>query len=157
MTIRLIVKWYVGSQLVEGRYNVERDRTRTSRSPRRDVPVLARSTTRSLNPMSDAPQLEEMTLRDYASVVWRRKWIVILPMVLTTLVAIGLSMAQTPMYRASAQVLVKTPATAYSLGSTGDVLSPRLVENELQAAKGSELISEVRERRRSPSRHCRCR
>lgn len=88
--------------------------------------------------------MEEMTLRDYASVIWRRKWIVILPMVLTTLVAIGLSMAQTPMYRASAQVLVKTPATAYSLGSTGDVLSPRLVENELQAAKGSELIGSVR-------------
>ena len=58
--------------------------------------------------------------------------------------SIGLSMAQTPMYRASAQVLVKTPATAYSLGSTGDVLSPRLVENELQAAKGSELIVDVR-------------
>ncbi len=94
--------------------------------------------------MPDAPQLEEMTLRDYASVVWRRKWIVILPALLTTLVAIGLSMAQTPMYQASAQVLVKTPATAYSLGSTGDVLSPRLVENELQAAKGSELIGEVR-------------
>jgi len=94
--------------------------------------------------MSDAAPMEEMTLRDYASVVWRRKWIVILPTVLTTLVAIGLSMAQTPMYRASAQVLVKTPATAYSLGSTGDVLSPRLVENELQAAKGSELIGSVR-------------
>jgi capsular exopolysaccharide synthesis family protein len=94
--------------------------------------------------MSDVPPAEEMTLRDYASVVWRRKWIVILPMVLTTLVAVALSAAQTPMYRASAQVLVKTPATAYSLGSTGDVLSPRLVENELQAAKGSELIGELR-------------
>ena len=94
--------------------------------------------------MSDAAPMEEMTLRDYASVVWRRKWIVILPVVVTTLVAIGLSMAQTPMYRASAQVLVKTPATAYSLGSTGDVLSPRLVENELQAARGSELLGQLR-------------
>jgi capsular exopolysaccharide synthesis family protein len=94
--------------------------------------------------MTEAAQLEEMTLRDYASVLWRRKWIVLLPVAMTTLLAIALSTAQTPMYRASAQVLVKTPATAYSLGSTGDVLSPRLVENELQAAKGSELIGQLR-------------
>jgi succinoglycan biosynthesis transport protein ExoP len=86
-----------------------------------------------------------MTLRDYASVVWRRKWVVILPALLTTLVATGLSHQQTSMYKASAQVLVKVPPTANSLGSTGEVLSPRLAQNELQAAEGSELRSRVRE------------
>ncbi len=80
-----------------------------------------------------------MTLRDYAAVVWRRKWLVILPMLLTALVAGLLSTAQTPMYRASADVLVRLPPTANSLGSTGAVMSPRLVENEFETASGSAL------------------
>ncbi len=95
--------------------------------------------------MAEVDVADEMTLRDYASVVWRRKWIVIIPALLTTLVAIALSVAQTPMYRASAEVLVKMPPNAYSLSSTGDVLSPRMVENELQAANGSALKADVRE------------
>ena len=94
--------------------------------------------------MPDVDFADEMTLRDYALVVWRRKWIVIIPALLTTLVAIALSEAQTPMYRASAEVLVKMPPNAYSLSSTGDVLSPRTVENELQAANGSALKADVR-------------
>ena len=94
--------------------------------------------------MADYDVAEEMTLRDYASVVWRRKWLVILPMLLTGLVAAALSMAQTPMYRASADVLVRLPPTANSLGSTGAVMSPRLVENEFETASGSELQSQVR-------------
>ena len=47
--------------------------------------------------MPDVDFADEMTLRDYALVVWRRKWIVIIPALLTTLVAIALSEAQTPM------------------------------------------------------------
>ena len=85
-----------------------------------------------------------MTLRDYAAVVWRRKWLVILPMLLTGLVAAGLTLAQTSMYRASADVLVRLPPTATSLGSTGAVLNPRLVENEFETASGSTLRSQVR-------------
>ena len=87
---------------------------------------------------------DEMTLRDYAGVVWRRKWLVIIPTVLTALVAATLSLAQTPMYRASADVLVRLPPTASSLGATGAVMSPRLVENELETASGSALKTEVR-------------
>jgi len=86
-----------------------------------------------------------MTLRDYARVIWRRKWLVILPTLVTALVALGLSMSQTEMYRATAQVLVTLPATATSVNSTGAVMSPRMVENELQAAAGSALQSQVHE------------
>ena len=89
-------------------------------------------------------QVEEMTLRDYASVVWRRKWLVILPTLLTALVAAGLTVAQTPMYRASADVLVRLPPTATSVGATGAVMSPRLVENEFKTASGSTLQTQVR-------------
>ena len=88
--------------------------------------------------------VEEMTLRDYAVVVWRRKWLVIVPALLTGFVAAVLTLAQTPMYRASADVLVRLPPTATSLGATGAVLSPRLVENEFETASGSTLKSEVR-------------
>ena len=90
-------------------------------------------------------QVDEMTLRDYASVVWRRKWLVILPMLLTAIVAGALSTAQTPMYRASADVLVRLPPTATSVGATGAVMSPRQIENEFETASGSALQSQVRE------------
>jgi succinoglycan biosynthesis transport protein ExoP len=93
---------------------------------------------------AEAQSNAEMTLRDYASVIWRRKWLVIIPTLLTALVAAGLSLAQTPMYRASADVLVRLPPTASSLGSTGAVMSPRLIENELETASGSALKTEVR-------------
>ncbi len=86
-----------------------------------------------------------MTLRDYASIVWRRKWLVILPAILTALVAGLLSMAQTPMYRSSADVLVRLPPTATSVGTTGAVMSPRQIENEFETASGSALRSQVRE------------
>mgnify|MGYP001815928934 CR=1 FL=1 len=94
--------------------------------------------------MADYDVVEEMSLRDYAAVIWRRKWLVILPTLLTALVAAGLTLAQTPMYRASADVLVRLPPTANSLGSTGAVMSPRLVENEFETASGSTLQSQVR-------------
>jgi capsular exopolysaccharide synthesis family protein len=88
---------------------------------------------------------DEMTLRDYASVIWRRKWLVVIPAAVTALVALALSVAQTPQYRATAEVLVTLPATATSVNSTGAVMSPRMVENELQSAAGSELQRQVRE------------
>jgi len=94
--------------------------------------------------VAEFDQVEEMTLRDYASVVWRRKWFVIVPTLVTAFVAAILTLAQTPMYRASADVLVRLPPTATSLGSTGAVMSPRLVENEFETASGSTLKTQVR-------------
>lgn len=95
--------------------------------------------------MPDADPLPEMTLRDYASVIWRHKWIVLLPIVVVGLTA-GLLVSQAEeKYRASAEVLVQIPPTAGSVGTSGLVMSPRMVENELETAKGSELISIVRE------------
>ncbi|MFT4864526.1 MAG: hypothetical protein ACI89G_002864 [Minisyncoccia bacterium] len=74
--------------------------------------------------------------------VWRRKWLVILPVVLAGLTAAVLSVNATPQYRAAADVLVRLPPTASSAGS---VLSPRMVENELETAQGSELRADVHE------------
>lgn len=92
----------------------------------------------------DVDPLPEMTLRDYMSVIWRRKWIVLLPIVVVGVTATLLTAAATPQYRATADVLVRIPPTASSVGTSGSVMSPRMVENELESAKGSELVAVVR-------------
>jgi non-specific protein-tyrosine kinase len=45
------------------------------------------------------------TLRDYLAVVWRRKWLVLLVIVLATGLAYGLTAMQTKMYSSSAQLI----------------------------------------------------
>ena len=49
--------------------------------------------------VSDVDPIPEMTLRDYVSVIWRRKWIVVLPIVVVGLTATLLTAAATPQYR----------------------------------------------------------
>ena len=47
------------------------------------------------------------TVRDYGRVLWRRKWIVVLVVSLATGVAVYLSQRQEPVYKASADVLLR--------------------------------------------------
>lgn len=86
----------------------------------------------------------QLSFRDYALIIWRRKWIVLYPILLTALVAGALAYLTPVKYRSAAEVLVQLPPTADTVGSTGAVMSPRLIENELRAASGSELQAEVR-------------
>ena len=58
---------------------------------------------------------EGATLRDYLAVVWRRKWLVLLVIVVATGVAYGLSAMQTRMYSAASQLIY---------GNTVDVANP---------------------------------
>jgi tyrosine-protein kinase len=58
---------------------------------------------------------EGATLRDYLAVVWRRKWLVLLVIVVATGVAYGLSAMQTSMYSAASQLIY---------GNTVDVANP---------------------------------
>lgn len=85
-----------------------------------------------------------MTLRDYAAVVRRRKWFVILPTLVVTIVALGLTLAQPKRYAAEADVLVKQPPTAGSVGGAAYPMDSRTLQNELQRAKGSAMQDEVR-------------
>ena len=48
------------------------------------------------------------TLRDYARVVWRRKWIVLAVAVAVTALAVAYTHAKTPMYKASAQLIYES-------------------------------------------------
>lgn len=88
---------------------------------------------------------DEMTLRDYAAVIRRRKWYVIIPTVLATLVALGLSLSQTNMYRAEAEVLVQQPPTAGAIGAVAQPMTARAIQNELQRAEGSAMEREARD------------
>ena len=102
----------------------------------------------SLATMSDQPvyvEQEEMTLRDYGAVVKRRKWLIILPAVLVTVVAVALSLAQESRYAAEADVLVKEPPSATAVGAPERPMQERVLQNELRRAQGSEMQSQVRE------------
>jgi polysaccharide biosynthesis transport protein len=60
------------------------------------------------------------TLRDYLRVARRRKWIIAQAVILVPLVAVGLSLHQRKIYRASAQVLLATPNVANQLNGIND-------------------------------------
>jgi capsular exopolysaccharide synthesis family protein len=53
----------------------------------------------------------EMTLRDYARVIARRKWIVAAATIATVAAALGMAALQDPIYSSSSQVLVKARTT----------------------------------------------
>lgn len=82
---------------------------------------------------------QEMTLRDYLTVIRRRKWFVIVPALLSTALATGLSLSQTERYRASTDVLVKRPPSAINVGAPEQALTLREVQNELLRARGSAI------------------
>ena len=91
------------------------------------------------------PVSEEMTLRDYAAVVGRRKWLVIVTVVLCTAVAIGITAMQTPVYSASSEVLVQ-PRGQDGLFETQIVnLNERAIETEIQVIEGEVVRSRVQE------------
>jgi polysaccharide biosynthesis transport protein len=60
------------------------------------------------------------TLRDYLRVANRRKWVIAQAIVLLPLVAVGLSLHQRKMYRASAEVLLATQNVANQLNGIND-------------------------------------
>ena len=86
-----------------------------------------------------------MTLRDYVAVLRRRKWLVVLPMVIAPLVSLGLSLSQESRYRSSAEVLVREPPSATAVGAPERPMQQRVLQNELQRARGSALQDQVRE------------
>ena len=86
--------------------------------------------------------VDEMTLRDYLAVIRRRWWIVLGAFVITTGIAVGLSVTQTPIYEAEAQMLVQTRSTD-SLFDTGFDLrggdATRAVQTEIQVLEGERV------------------
>ncbi|WP_395161585.1 Wzz/FepE/Etk N-terminal domain-containing protein, partial [Ilumatobacter sp.] len=74
----------------------------------------------------------EMTLRDYARVVIRRKWIVIAAVVLTTTISVVSSAAQTPVYSSSSEVLVQPRGQDGLFADSVVNLNDRAIQTEIQ-------------------------
>jgi Mrp family chromosome partitioning ATPase/capsular polysaccharide biosynthesis protein len=66
---------------------------------------------------------EAPTLRDYALILWRRRWIVILVAILAPVAAVAVSTRHTPAYRASSEVLLQNTNLAASLAGVNNTSS----------------------------------
>ena len=97
---------------------------------------------------------EDASLRDYARVIWRKKWLVVAAAVVFTVLALGYSLTKTPMYQASARLIytsqinvsdplgsggsVDTSTLQIELGSVnGEIASPDIARS-VQAALGED-------------------
>lgn len=97
--------------------------------------------------MQQMPDAAEPDLRSYLDVLWRRKWIVIAVVVATSAVALALSVTQTPLYRATAEVLVEsgTPQQIFD-PVTGAYNDPaRSIQNEIEFMTSDEVADAVDE------------
>ena len=65
------------------------------------------------------PPDEELNLRDYFSVVVRRKWVLLGVTAVVVLAAIGITMSQAPVYKATSQILIVTETPADPLQTNG--------------------------------------
>lgn len=94
------------------------------------------------------PLDQEMTLRDYWRVIVRRRWFVIVAVVLATGAALGLSLAQTPIYSASTELLVQ-PRTAGGLFQNqmgSQASNDRTIQTEIQVLTGETVRERVGEK-----------
>ena len=86
-----------------------------------------------------------MTLRDYGRVVVRRKWIVVAPVLLAAVVSVLLTAMQTPIYSASAEVLIQPRGEDALFESDVRNLNDRSIQTEIQVVEGVAVRDRVRE------------
>ena len=91
------------------------------------------------------PASGEMTLRDYGNVLLRRRWIVVIATLLPALVAVALTALQTPVYAASAQVLVQPRGQDGLFENQIINLNERAIETEIQVVEGQAVRSRVQQ------------
>ena len=75
----------------------------------------------------------DVTLRDYANVVWRRKWIVIGVTVALVALALAYSFMKTPMYKATATLIYQSPVDVSAPLSAPSYVDPTTLATELNA------------------------
>jgi capsular exopolysaccharide synthesis family protein len=100
----------------------------------------------SLPPVASEDSASAAAFRDYLRVLRSRRYIVLFAVLIITGSAIAVSVVQTPVYSASAQVLLK-PANADTVfnPATGQVTDPtRAIETEVQLLEGQPIRDAVR-------------
>lgn len=85
-------------------------------------------------------QGEDATLRDYARVVWRKKWLVMGVAVAFTALALAYSFAKTPLYQASSRLIYTSLLNVADPLGSGTSLDPTLMQIELSSVS-SEIAS----------------
>src|SRR5687767_9917171 len=95
--------------------------------------------------MSDSPN-RELTLRDYAHVVSRRRWVLVVAVAGTLASALSLSALQEPIYEAEAQMLVNTgPVETIFDQAGGSSRDPvRAIETEIKVLESGLVAERVR-------------
>ena len=88
-----------------------------------------------------------MELRHYLTILWRRKWVVILTVALTTIVvAIGTYSLMIPYYAASATLWVPT-SDAQGATGVGDIqLADRLINTYMELSASGPVLAELEQR-----------
>lgn len=84
-----------------------------------------------------------MTLRDYASVLWARRWIVILPMLVAGAVAFSVTSLFTPVYQTSSEVLVEPRGQDGLFSEEILRLNDRAIDTEIQVIEGEVVRQRV--------------
>lgn len=88
----------------------------------------------------------ELTLRDYARVVWRRKWIVIAALIMALGGSLAMSILQDPIYQAESQMLVQ-PRSSDAVFEQDQTLAvsnlERAIQTEIQVLEGQTVRNRV--------------
>ncbi len=85
----------------------------------------------------------DLTLRDYAAAVSRRKWAPIVATVVAVLAAVALSAVQTPVYSADAEILVQPRGQDGLFESQVVNLNERAIQTEIQVIEGQAVRARV--------------
>lgn len=86
-----------------------------------------------------------MELRDYLSVFARRKWMVILSVVLVAGTALLFSLLQSPVYEGKARLFLEANSSVFD-STGGQALSPARVQTEIQVMQSGPVKALVREK-----------
>lgn len=91
--------------------------------------------------------MPDLTLQDYAAIVWRRRGLVLITVAVAVLGTAAWSMAQTPLYRADAELLVRSTPSEQVLGDASGMRvqeedAARQLNNELQLLE-SDLVRDL--------------
>ena len=88
----------------------------------------------------------EPDIGDYARIVWRRKFTVLIAMVAVVTVALGLSFIQTPKYSATAKIVLRLRVTGIFGGNAVPIDAARAVQTEIEAIQSDPVKERVRQK-----------
>jgi len=92
--------------------------------------------------MAVVPNDERLTLRDYLSVLFRRKWVVLLTVIVVAGSALAYSLLQTPVYQAHARVLISPSQSAFQ-SNYRTYIDPSSIQTEIEVLQAAPVREAV--------------